>query len=110
MALTTPPALLALCLVGAAAALGRGLARLGAAMRVAPPRFGLLLVACPVLTVAAIVAVNANVYNGWRQLHFLWAPASLLAVGGAKWQYEVHRNRLISNHWTIELKGLGSSG
>ena len=90
IAITTPPALLALCLAGAAAALGRGLTPLAGA---APPRFGLLLVACPVLTVAAILAVNANVYNGWRQLHFLWAPASLLAVGGAKWLAGAVRRR-----------------
>ncbi len=84
VAVTTPPALLALCLAGAAAALGRGLA-LDGAVRAAPPRFGLLLVACPALAVAAVVVLNANVYHGWRHLHFLWAPASLLAVAGARW-------------------------
>ncbi len=85
MALTTPPALLALCLAGAAAALGRGLAPLGGAVHDAPPRFGLLLVACPVLAVAAVVAANANLYHGWRHLYFLWAPACLLAAAGARW-------------------------
>ena len=85
VAVTTPPALLALCLAGAAAALGRGLAPLGGAVRDAPPRFGLLLVACPVLAIAAVVAVNANLYHGWRHLYFLWAPASLLAAAGARW-------------------------
>ena len=85
VAVTTPPALLALCLAGAAAALGRGLVPLAGAVRAAPPRFGLLLVACPALAIAAVVAVNANIYDGWRHLHFLWAPASLLAVGGARW-------------------------
>ena len=93
VAVTTPPALLALCLAGAAAALGRGLVPLAGAVRVAPPRFGLLLVACPALAVAAVVAVNANVYNGWRQLHFLWAPASLLAVAGARWLAGAVRRR-----------------
>ena len=85
VAVTTPPALLALCLAGAAAALGRGLAPLDGAVRAAPPRFGLLLVACPVLAGAAVVVLNANVYHGWRHLHFLWAPACLLAVAGARW-------------------------
>ena len=93
VAVTTPPALLALCLAGAAAALGRGLAPLGGAVRAAPPRFGLLLVACPALAVAAVVAVNANVYQGWRQLHFLWGPASLLAAGGARWLVGAGRRR-----------------
>ena len=61
IAVTTPPALLTLGLAGAAATLGRGLAPLSGAIRAAPPRFGLLLVACPALAVAAVVALNANV-------------------------------------------------
>ena len=85
VAVTTPPALLALCLAGAAAVLGRGLAPPVGAVHAAPPRFGLLLVACPVLAVAAVVVLNANVYHGWRHLYFLWAPASLLAVAGTRW-------------------------
>ena len=93
VAVTTPPALLALCLAGAAAALGRGLAPMGGAVRDAPPRFGLLLVACPVLAVAAAVAVNANMYHGWRHLHFLWAPISLLAAAGARWLAGASRRR-----------------
>ena len=93
VAVTTPPALLALCLAGAAAALGRGLVPLADATRVASPRFGLLLVACPALTIAAVVAVHANVYNGWRHLYFLWAPASLLAVAGAQWLAGAGRRR-----------------
>ena len=93
VAVTTPPALLALCLAGAAAALGRGLTPPVGAVRAAPPRFGLLLVACPMLAIAAVVVVNANVYSGWRQLHFLWAPASLLAVGGARWLAGAVRRR-----------------
>ena len=85
IAVTTPPALLALCLAGAAAVVGRGLAAPAGAVRAAPPRFGLLLVACPVLAIAAVVAVNANIYHDWRHLYFLWGPASLLAAAGARW-------------------------
>ncbi len=85
IAVTTPPALLTLGLAGAAATLGRGLAPLSGTIRAAPPRFGLLLVACPALAVAAVVALNANIYEGWRHLYFLWGPASLLAAGGARW-------------------------
>ena len=93
IAVTTPPALLALCLAGAAAAFGRGLTPPAGALHAGPPRFGLLLLACPALAVAAVVAVNANVYNGWRHLHFLWAPASLLAVAGARWLAGAGRRR-----------------
>ena len=93
IAVTTPPALLALCLAGTAAALGRGLAPLADTARAAAPRFGLLLVACPVLAVAAIVVVNGNVHNGWRHVYFLWAPASLLAVAGVRWLAGAGRRR-----------------
>ena len=95
VAITTPPALLALCLAGAAVAIGHGLAPLGGLFHAKPPRFGLLLVACLALAIAAIVAVNANVHNGWRHLYFLWAPAGLLAAGGAKWLVGAGRRRTL---------------
>ena len=95
VAVTTPATLLALCLAGTAAVLGRGLSPLGGVFHATPPRFGLLLVACPVLAIAAVAAVNANVHNGWRHLYFLWAPASLLAVAGAKWLAGAGRRRAL---------------
>ena len=85
MAITTPPAALLLSLAGIVAVLGRGLTRPRAALRNTPvTRFGALLVACLALPVAAVIAVNANLYNGWRQMYFLAAPLCLLAVYGLR--------------------------
>ena len=84
IAITTPPVVLMLSLVGAAAVALDALTRPGDALRNTDTRFGLLLAACPVLTVVAVVVVNANVYGGWRQMYFLHAPISLLAVLGLR--------------------------
>ena len=85
MAITTPPATLLLGLIGAAAVLGRGLARPRRALRHGAERFALLLLACLVLPAAAVAALRANIYDGWRQMYFLYAPLCLLAVYGLRW-------------------------
>ena len=82
IAITTPPVVLVLGLAGAAAVVHRALARPGEALRNTDTRFGLLLAACPALTVAAVIVLNANVYGGWRQTYFLHAPLTGLAVFG----------------------------
>ena len=85
MAITTPPAALLLSLAGIVAVLGRGLTRPRAALRNTPvTRFGALLAACLALPVAAVIAINSNLYNGWRQMYFLAAPSCLLAVYGLR--------------------------
>ena len=80
--ITTPPATLALALIGAVALAWRGIRRPRALLRDGPTRFGLLLLAIPVVTVVAVVALENNLYNGWRQLYFLYAPLLLLAITG----------------------------
>ena len=82
--LTTPPAALTLCLVGMAATLG-GVWRGWRGARSPSLRLSLLLVACPVLALAAVPLLEANVHDDWRHLFFLWAPLGLLAVVGLKW-------------------------
>ena len=44
----------------------------------------MLLVACPILSIAAVIAVNANLYKGWHHMYFLAAPLCLLAVYGLR--------------------------
>ena len=83
--ITTPPAVLLLALAGAAALAWRGLRRPRDVLRNGPLRFGLVLIALPLATAVAVVALENNVYNGWRQLYFLYAPALLLAVTGLQW-------------------------
>ena len=84
MAISTPPATLLLCLIGAGAAIARGVARPGSLLRNTPLRFEWLLLACLTLPVAAVIALNSNIYDGWRQMYFLYAPLCLLAVCGLR--------------------------
>ena len=84
MAVTTPPATLLLCLIGAGAAVARGIARPGSLLRNTRLRFEWLLLACLTLPIAAVIALNSNIYDGWRQMYFLYAPLCLLAVCGLR--------------------------
>ena len=84
MAITTPPAALLLALAGAAAVVRRGVARPRDVLRNTGLRFEWLLLACLTLPPAAVVALNSNVYNGWRQMYFLYAPLCLLAACGLR--------------------------
>ena len=80
--ITTPPATLLLAFTGAVALAWGGLRRPRDILRDAPLRFGLLLIALPVVTVVVVVVLGNNIYHGWRHLYFLYAPLCLLAVAG----------------------------
>ena len=81
-AITAPPLTLLLGGIGAAAVCWQGVLRPGEILRNGALRFLLLLVGCAMLPVVATIALQANIYNGWRQFYFLWAPFSLLAAAG----------------------------
>ena len=83
--ITTPPATLLLALAGAVALAWRATRCPGDILRNGQLRFGLLLLALPVVTVVGIVALENNIYDGWRHLYFLYAPLLLLAVFGIRW-------------------------
>ncbi len=91
--ITTPPAVLLLALGGAVALAWRGVRRSRDILRDGPLRFGLLLIALPVAMVVAIVVLGSNIYTGWRQLYFLYAPLLLLAVFGLRWLVSSLRGR-----------------
>ena len=91
--ITTPPATLLLAFIGAVALAWRATRRPRDVPRDGPLRFGILLVALPVATTAAIVALESNVYHDWRQLYFLYAPLLLLAVFGLHGIMVVARGR-----------------
>ena len=84
MAVTTPPAVLLLALAGAAAVAWRGMSRPRDVLRNTGLRFEWLLLACLTLPPAAVVALNSNLYNGWRHMYFLYAPLCLLAACGLR--------------------------
>ena len=82
IAITTPTFLLLAGLIGSAAVIRRGVGNPGRLLRNARARFAAMLLGCFVLSVAAVISLDANIYNGWRQMYFLWAPFSLLALFG----------------------------
>ena len=83
-AITAPPAALALGALGAAAICRQAITRPIAALRDRETRFRVLLLGCVVLPVAVVIALQSNIYDGWRQTHFLWAPFCLLAAVGLR--------------------------
>ncbi len=84
LAITTPPGVLLLSLIGAAGVLWRTLTHPGELLRNPTIRFEGLLVACVLLPVGAVIVLNANVYEGWRHMYFLYAPLCVLAVAGLR--------------------------
>ena len=83
--ITAPPVALMLGGVGAAGVCWRGLRAPGRMLRQGELRFLFLLLGCFLLPVAAAIVLEANIYNGWRHMYFLWAPFCLLAVAGLRW-------------------------
>ena len=81
-AITAPPLALALGALGAAAVCRQGIARPLAALRDREIRFRILLLGCVALPIAAAIILQANIYNGWRHMYFLWGPFCLLAAVG----------------------------
>ena len=83
--ITSLPFSLLLGVIGAAAVIAGCVRTPIQTLRNTRTRFGLLTVGCFTLPILAVILLDANVYNGWRQMHFLWAPFSLLAVFGLRW-------------------------
>ena len=104
MLITTPPvALAALGIVYAArlcAADWRG------ALANSTARFGLLIAACLILPIAAVIALNSNMYNGWRQAYFLYAPLCVLAAFGLRGLAALPKPRLRAGAFALAALGL----
>ena len=93
--ITTPPLVLALGVIGTLAILFRYVMHPSDIFRNTTFRFGLVLIACVATPVAAAVYLDANLYNDWRQMYFLYAPFCLLAVFGLRWLVLNFENRRI---------------
>ena len=83
-AITAPPVALLLGALGAASVCWQGIGRPLAALRDREMRFRVLLLGCFALPVPVVIALQANIYDGWRQMYFLWAPFCLLAAVGLR--------------------------
>ncbi len=82
--ISSPPFTLLLGAVGAVVVLARAAQAPRKALRNGRLRFALLLVACFALPVLAVMLPGGNVYHGWRQMYFLWAPFALLSALGLR--------------------------
>ena len=103
-AVTAPPGALLFGLLGALAWLRRGLARPRALGRNTPLRFEGLLAACVLLPVLAVILLGSTLYNGWRQMYFLYAPFCLLATAGL---HAAAAALAPYRQWVYGLVGLG---
>ena len=83
-AITAPPVALLLGAIGCAAVCWQGIARPLAALRDREILFRMMLLCCFALPVVVVIALQSNIYNGWRQMYFLWAPFCLLAAVGLR--------------------------
>ncbi len=79
--ITTPPVALALIALGIARLCASGWRD---ALANSAARFGMLALACLILPVAGAIALNSNLYDDWRQMYFLYAPAVVLAAFGLR--------------------------
>ena len=108
--ITTPPIALIL------AALGIGyLARLcavrpRAAFENSPARFGLLAVGCLAMPIILAVALDSNLYNGWRQMYFLYAPLCVLAAFGLRALADIPRPNLRAVAVALAALGIAIAG
>ena len=105
-AITTPPSLLLLGLVGAAATIAAGLRRPGAVLRNSRLRFPALLLACFLLPPAAAALLGSNQYQDWRHFYFLATPFGLLAAGGLHWLISSRAGRALRAA-AYSLAGIG---
>ena len=98
-AITAPPVALTLGAVGCAAVCWQGVSRpLAAALHDRETRFRVLLLGCFVMPVAIVIILQANIYNGWRQMYFLWAPFCLLAAVGL---HRIANIRMRGEVWNV---------
>jgi len=82
--ITTPPAALILASLGIARVARLCAADWRGALANTTARFGLLMAACAILPAAAAIALNSNIFNGWRHVYFLYAPICVLAAFGLR--------------------------
>ena len=84
MLITTPPVALALAALGIGWAARLCAADWRGALGNSTARFGLFAAACLILPVAAVIALNTNMYQDWRHVYFLYAPICVLAAFGLR--------------------------
>ena len=93
-AITTPPMVTVLALIGIAAVAARLPPPRRAGRAGAPLGFALLLTLAVLVPVVGATLLAGNVYNGWRHLYFIYGPVCLLACAGLAWLRQAAGRRL----------------
>ncbi len=105
--ITTPPLILLLGGIGAAAVVARVIGRPGAFFRNTRQRFLLLALAVFLLPPLAAALLGSSQNNDWRHFYFLYAPFGLLAAGGLAWLWAGLRRQRPWPAGTLFLMGTG---
>ncbi len=107
-AITTPPVTLLLGALGIFALAYHAAIAPRGVIRNTDLRFGLLLVGCFTIPVLAAILLESNLYNGWRQMYFIYAPFCLLAAIGIHWLVSVSSRLKMGErvHYWLAIIGL----
>ena len=95
LSITSPGVALLLGGLGLAVTLRRILARPSLAWKNGALRFELLLIISFLLPLLAVVLLDSILYNGWRQMYFLYAPIVLLAAIGLRSLVAIQSNTML---------------
>ena len=90
ISITTPPAVIVMSVVGTLVILLRGLIAPHVVFKNTQLRFCFLIMACLMSPIAIATFLDANLFNGWRHLYFLYVPLCLLAVTAVDWIRSIH--------------------
>ena len=109
MLITTPPVAFALAALGIAAVVWLCAANWRGMFANSDARFGLLALACLILPVAAAIAFVSNLYGGWRQMYFLYAPICVLSAFGLWTLAEIPKPRFRAGALALAALGIAAA-
>ena len=107
--ITTPPVAPILAAIGIAYLARVRPARWRGALANSTARFGLLALASLTLPVAAAIALNSNMFNGWRHVYFLYAPICVLAAFGLRALADIPKPRLRAGAFALAALGIAAA-
>lgn len=108
-AITTPPLVLALGVVGAVRILARSAAGWRGVLFNTPSRFPLLLVLLAVGPVLGVWLLDSLLYDAWRHMYFLYAPFLLVAAFGIQWLLPGRGTILKAGVAVLAVAGVGAT-
>ena len=104
--ITTPPVALALAALGVGQLARVRPARWRGAFGNSTFRFGSLALACLILPIVAVIALNSSLYNDWRHMYFLYASICVLAAFGLRALGDIPRPNLRAGAFAAAALGI----